>query len=93
MTGILTIIYVGSYFLPSHWGVKCSDTSAPLGSMLLGLFYGFWTIFVVHTIRNDPMLKLENESLKSLGLKAFDLMKDHTGKIEYDHGKMILAQR
>jgi hypothetical protein len=93
MTFILTTIYVGCYFLPSHWGVKCSDTSAPLGSMLLGIFYGLWTIFVVHTIRSDPMLALEKESLKSLGLKAFDLMKDHTGKIEYDHGRMVLAQR
>ena len=92
MIGILSTIYLVSYFLPSHWGVKCSDTSAPLGSLLLGIFYCVWTVFVVHVIKKDPMLALEKETLKTMALKTKDLLiKDLTGKIEYDHGRMILA--
>ena len=40
------------------------------------------------------MLALEKETMKTMALKTKDLMlKDLSGKVEYDHGKMILAQR
>jgi hypothetical protein len=67
---ILIAIYVGSYFLPHHWGVKCSKTAPPLGSAMLGIFYIIWTFYTVCTIRNDPMLKLKEQSWKELYLMA-----------------------
>jgi hypothetical protein len=86
----LVAIYVGSYFLPGHWGVKCDADAPPLGSVALGLFYIVWTFYSVNTIRNDPMLKLKEQSwkdlinvTKQLSLKEFDG--------EFNHEGMILA--
>ena len=66
MAFLLIGIYVGSYFLPSHWGVKCSVDAPPLGAAMLGLFYIMWTFYSVCKIRNDPMLKLKEQSWKEL---------------------------
>ena len=66
MMFVLVLIYVGSYFLPSHWGVKCSVDAPPLGSVALGIFYIVWTFYSVGVIRNDPLLNLKNQSWKEL---------------------------
>ena len=49
-------IYISSYFLPEHYGVKCTEHSAPLASLALCVIYIMWTIFTVKVIRNDPLL-------------------------------------
>ena len=92
MIGLLSLIYVTSYFLPSHWGVKCSETSAPLGFVLLAMFYVVWTIFVVKVITNDPMLALHEETWRTMAVKTKDLLfKNVADEAEYDHAKMVLA--
>ena len=94
MIALLSFIYVVSFFLPSHWGVMCSRKSAPLGFILLGMFYFVWTIFVVKVISNDPMLALHEETSKTMAVKTKNLLlKDVTGEAEYDSAKMVLAQR
>jgi hypothetical protein len=59
MMGTLVVIYIGSYFLPSHWGVRCSEHAPPLGTIALTLFYIVWTFHSVSSIRNDPLLRLK----------------------------------
>jgi hypothetical protein len=59
---MLAAIYIGSYFLPGHWGVKCSPDAPPLGTLTLCLFYIVWTFYTVSNIRNDPILKLKEMS-------------------------------
>jgi hypothetical protein len=90
MIAVLVIIYTVSYWLPEHYGVKCTPTNSPLGSVLLCVFYIIWTIFTVYHIKNDPLLKIKETSTKSLFRTASDLcLKEYEG--EYDHHGMILA--
>ena len=92
MGGLLTTIYIISFFLPSHYGVRCSLHSSPMGYLFLGVFYLVWTIFVCRVILNDPMLAMREENFKSLAKKAKDLALTHHHE-HYDHAKMVLAQR
>ena len=62
MMFMLVVIYIASYFLPGHWGVRCDADAPPLGYVSLGLFYVVWTFYSVGKIRNDPMLKLKEQS-------------------------------
>lgn len=88
----LVVIYVGSYFLPSHWGVRCSADAPPLGYVALGLFYVAWTFYTVTIIKNDPLLKLKEQSWKELIAMAKQLsLKEFEG--EFSHQGMVLAQR
>jgi len=59
----IVIIYIGAYFVPKHYGVKCTDESAPFASLILCIFYMFWTFFTVYTIRNDPLLAVKKQSM------------------------------
>tara|TARA_B110001450_G_C17611455_1_gene477464 strand:+ start:348 stop:737 length:390 start_codon:yes stop_codon:yes gene_type:complete len=88
----LVFIYIGSYFMPSHWGAMCSGHAPPLGSVALCLFYIVWTFYSVNQIKNDPMLKLKDTPFKDLVLVAKNLsLKEYSG--EFNHQEMILAQR
>jgi len=51
-----------------------------------------WTFYVVYTIKNDPLLKLKEESRKSL-YETTKRLSIHEFEGEYDHGNMVLAQR
>jgi hypothetical protein len=62
----LLVIYIGSYFVPTHWGVKCDEDNAPYGLGFLSLFYIVWTFFTVRSIRNDPLLALGDKSWKEI---------------------------
>lgn len=53
-------IYIGAYFMPEHYGIRCTEGHSPQATMVLGLFYMIWTAFTVKTIRNDPMLELKD---------------------------------
>lgn len=57
MIFILGAVYFASYFMPEHYGIKCTPDHAPLGSIVLLFFYMTWTVFVTHVIRNDPLIK------------------------------------
>lgn len=88
----LVVIYVGSYFLPSHWGVRCSGQAPPLGAVVLGVFYMIWTFYTVSVIRNDPLLKIKDSSWRELVIMAKNLsLKEFEG--EFNHQGMVLAQR
>ena len=90
MMFMLVAIYGASYFLPSHWGVRCSAESPPFGSVILVLFYIVWTFYSVNTIRNDPMLKLKEQSWKEIINVTKQLsLKEFEG--EFNHEGMILA--
>jgi len=92
MIFILISIFIASFFLPSHYGVKCSKQSAPMGPLFLCLFYMFWTCFTVKVIKNDPLIALKDESNKSIYEKTKQLSL-HEYEGEFDHDKMLLAQR
>ena len=88
----LVFIYLGSYFMPSHWGARCSGEAPPLGSVVLVLFYIVWTFYSVSTIKNDPMLNLKDTPWKDLLKITKNLsLKEYEG--EFNHDEMILAQR
>ena len=92
MMFMLVFIYIGSYFLPSHWGAKCSGEAPPLGSVALMLFYIVWTFYSVGTIKNDPLLKLKDTPWKDLIITAKNLsLKEYSG--EFNQEEMVLAQR
>ena len=55
----LIVIYIGSYFMPKHYGVRCDGDSPPLGTMVLVTFYIVWTFFTCKMIRDDPTLKIK----------------------------------
>jgi len=59
-------IYIASYFLPEHYGVKCTEHSAPFASLALCIIYIIWTIFTVRHIRADPLLAVKEHSYGDL---------------------------
>ena len=90
----LGAIYGVSYYVPEHYGIKCTKEHAPLGSIILLFFYIIWTVFVTHVIRNDPLI-IENNKSKSwssaMGTTKELMLKSYKGR--YDYHKMLLAQR
>ena len=92
MVFVLLVIYVASYFLPSHYGVKCSQDYPPLGSTILVTFYIVWTFFTVGTIKNDPLLKVKEQTWKDLWETTKRLsLKEYEGP--FDHEEICIAQR
>ena len=90
MMGTLITIYVGSYFMPSHWGVRCSAEAPGLGSGLLVMFYIVWTFYTVNIIKNDPLLKMKDQKWSEFIAVAKRLsLKEYEG--EYNHQGMVLA--
>jgi hypothetical protein len=100
---LLGIIYSVSYIMPQHYGIRCTEGHAPLGSGVLLFFYMFWTFFVTYIIRNDPLLI---ESLKETEFETRErsdsggrskryrvtkdlLLSSYKGKFNYK--KMLLA--
>lgn len=61
--------------MPAHYGIKCTKGHAPLGSIVLLMFYVVWTVFVTYIIRNDPLIQ---ESLRrkssNVGKEVKDLL-------------------
>lgn len=47
MIALLISFYIIAFFLPDHYGVRCTDNSPPMGPMLLCVFYGVWTCFTI----------------------------------------------
>jgi hypothetical protein len=92
MVFLLLVLYVVSYFLPSHYGVKCSVDLPPLGSTVLVTFYIVWTFFTVGTIKNDPSLKVKESTWKELW-ETTKRLSFHEYEGEYDHDTMCTAQR
>jgi hypothetical protein len=47
---IFTLIfgYFISYFLPDHYGIYCTNSSAPLGPLIFCIYYMLWTVFTVY---------------------------------------------
>ena len=88
----LILIYVGSYFMPEYYGVKCTEVASPLGSLVLCVFYMIWTCFTVKVIRNDPLLHVNQETYGSLW-ETTKKLSFHEFEGEYDHKQMVLAQR
>jgi len=66
MIVFIIAVYVSSFFLPDHYGVKCTKHSSPLAALILCVFYIIWTIFTVYTISNDPLLKTKEHSYGDL---------------------------
>lgn len=92
MIFFLIVYYIASYFLPEHYGVKCTERSSPLGSLVLVVFYIIWTCFTVRSIKKDPLLNVKDHSYGDLWETTKRLcFKEYEG--EYDHQNMILAQR
>ena len=92
MMFFLGAFYFVSYFMPEHYGMKCTPDHGPLGSYVLLFFYMIWTVFVTYVIRNDPLIVEHNrsktwsasmENTKELMLKTY--------KGKYDYHKMLLA--
>ena len=90
MIVLLITIYIASYFLPEHWGVKCTTYSPPFGSILLVSFYIVWTFFTVGTIKNDPLLKVKEQSWKELW-ETTKRLSFHEYEGEYNHDNMTIA--
>jgi len=63
---MIIAIYIASYFLPEHWGVKCTEKSAPMASLALCAIYIIWTVFTVKVIRADPLLATKEHSYGDL---------------------------
>lgn len=88
----LIVIYVGAYFMPEFYGVKCTEKSAPLASLVLCIFYMFWTFYTVRKIKRDPLLDLKHETYTSMFKTAWRLsLKEYEGP--FDHKEMVKAQR
>lgn len=87
---LIIAVYIASYFLPEHYGVKCTEHAAPMGCAMLCVIYVIWTCFTVHHIKNDPLLKTKEHSYHDLWDTTKRLcLKEYEG--EYDHESMILA--
>ena len=92
MIFILVAIYAGSYFMPDHFGVKCTEDAAPFGPAFLGVYYMIWTCYTVRVIQNDPMINLVSQSKTAMWARFKELcFSEYEG--EYDHKMMVLAQR
>ena len=94
MVAILIIHNIGSYFLPDHYGVRCTNNSPPMGPLFLVLFYGIWTCFTICKVKNDPLIAhyYEDNELErpTFWANAKQLcLHEYSG--EFDHSKMILA--
>lgn len=88
----LIAIYIGAFFVPKHYGVKCTSESAPLASLVLCIFYMFWTFYTTYTIKHDPLLAIKKETWRTMYDKTKQLS-IHEFEGEYDHGNMVLAQK
>ena len=62
----LIVSNIGSYFLPDHWGVRCSQQAPPLGPAAFTIFYIIWTVFTIKVLRADPLLALKQETKAGL---------------------------
>ena len=92
MIVLLIGIYVGSYYAPYYYGVKCDEDHAPYGLVALTVFYIVWTMVTYRLLKNDAMLDLKNKSWKNLYERTKQLsLKEFEG--EYDHEGMVKAQR
>ena len=92
MIFILIAIYVSAYFTPKHYGVRCTQESSPLGSLILCVFYMFWTFYTVRYIRNDPLLAVKKQKMGDLWATTKQLSL-HEFEGEFNHDNMVLAQR
>ena len=62
----LVLGYILSFFMPKHYGVKCSQEAPPLGPAAFTVFYIIWTVFTIKVIRADPLLALKQETKAGL---------------------------
>lgn len=62
MVFMMFVLYTGSYFMPDHYGVKCTKDCAPLGPLIFCIYYMIWTCFTVRVIKNDPTLDMEHQT-------------------------------
>jgi len=86
----LIIIYIGAFFVPKHFGVRCTDESSPLASLVLCIFYMFWTFYTTYVIKHDTLIDSENKSWGELYRTTKQLsLNEYEG--EYDHKSMVLA--
>ena len=51
MVSIIVVTYVVAFFLPKHFGVKCSNEAPPLGPTAFTAFYMVWTFFTIRQLR------------------------------------------
>ena len=92
MIFMLIVLYTGSYFMPDHYGVKCTKDAAPLGPLVFCIYYMFWTFFTIKVISNDPLIDIHHETKASFWATVKQLsFKEFEG--EFNHTTMVLAQR
>ena len=92
MVFLLVVIFTGSYFMPDHFGAKCSQDAPPMGPLYLTIFYILWTCYTIRTIKNDPLIDIENQTRASMWA-TFKQLCLHEFEGDFNLNDMLRAQR
>jgi hypothetical protein len=80
----LIAAYTAAYFIPKHYGVRCTEESPGLASLTLCVFYMLWTCYTTYCIKHDTLIDSEHKTWRELYETTKKLCL-HSYEGEYDH--------